>query len=83
MSEVGPRRMSEITASGHRKRPFSRRFAHTQSPLPSQNSSFSRFALRVGKQKDVPAQRIARQPVADQTEESFKSLAQSVDPAAR
>src|SRR5580700_11731117 len=33
------------------------------------------IALRVGKQKDVPAQRVARQPVANQTVESFESLA--------
>src|SRR4051795_10180161 len=32
-----------LATSGHRKRPFSSRFAHTHSPLPSQNSSFSRF----------------------------------------
>ena len=32
-----------LATSGHRKRPFSSRFAHTHSPLPSHNSSFSRF----------------------------------------
>src|SRR3954462_3760966 len=32
-----------LATSGHRKRPFSSRFAHTHSPLPSQNSNFSRF----------------------------------------
>src|SRR3984957_8975025 len=41
--------------------------------IPEQQ--FQPIALRVAKHKDVPAQRIARQPVAHQSEESFKSLA--------
>src|ERR1700680_4790452 len=38
--------------SGHRKRPFSSRFAHTHNPLPSHTKAFSRvFGLLVNKNK--------------------------------
>ena len=36
---------------------------------------FQPVALRIGEQKDMTAQRIARQPVAHQPEETFKALA--------
>src|SRR5580704_18383600 len=44
-------------------------------PAAIPEQQFQPIARRVGKQKDVPAQRVARQPVANQTVESFKSLA--------
>src|SRR5277367_6951473 len=44
-------------------------------PAAIPEQKFQPIALRVGKQKNVAAQRIARQPVAHQTVESFKSLA--------
>ena len=34
-------------ASGHRKRPFSNRFAHTHNPLPSHTSAFKRVRVRL------------------------------------
>ena len=34
-------------AAGQRKRPFSKRFAHTHSPLPSQTNTFRRVRDRV------------------------------------
>src|ERR1700680_1269508 len=41
-----------FSASGQRKRPFSRRFAHTHNPLPSHTKAFSRvFVLLVNKNK--------------------------------
>src|SRR5450759_4894651 len=43
-----------LAASGHRKRPFSKRFAHTHSPLPSQNSSFTRLRCAFENRKTCP-----------------------------
>src|SRR3954467_11145972 len=43
-----------LATSGHRKRPFSSRFAHTHSPLPSQNSSFSRLRGALENTKTCP-----------------------------
>src|SRR5579885_223652 len=40
------------SASGQRKRPFARRFAHTHNPLPSHTRAFNRvFVLLVNKNK--------------------------------
>src|SRR5450432_2496888 len=44
-------------------------------PAAIPEEQFQPIALRVGKHEDVPAQRVARQTVADQTVESLKSLA--------
>src|ERR1017187_9804557 len=41
--------------------------------IPEQQ--FQTIALRVGKQEDMPAQRIALQPVADQTVEALEAFA--------
>jgi hypothetical protein len=38
----------------YRKRPFSRRLAHTQRPLPSQNSSFRRLRCALANKKTCP-----------------------------
>src|SRR5580698_545341 len=43
-------------------------------PTAIPEQQFQPITLRVGKHKDVPAQRVARQPVANQTVESFESL---------
>src|SRR5438094_218406 len=43
-----------LATSGHRKRPFSSRFAHTHSPLPCQNSNFCRFRWPLDHTKSCP-----------------------------
>src|SRR5580693_1239930 len=42
------------SASGQRKRPFSSRFAHTHSPLPSHTSAFKRVRVRLENRNRCP-----------------------------
>src|SRR5271154_4468276 len=41
-------------ASGQRKRPFSKRFAHTHNPLPSHTKAFSRVLVLLVNKKRCP-----------------------------
>jgi hypothetical protein len=43
-----------LSAPGHRKRPFSSRFAHTHNPLPSHTSAFRRVLLRLVNRNRCP-----------------------------
>jgi hypothetical protein len=63
---------------GQVNRPFSNLLEQTQSPLPSQTRTFSRWRWPL--QKQVPVHRLTRQTIADETVQPLEPLAHVGDP---
>ena len=68
------RQLSSV-AAGQRKRPFSNRFAHTHSPLPSHTRTFKRVRSRLENRNRCPLSGSCTETIAHQAVESVESLA--------